>query len=132
MAHILIIDDDPAVLRLFGDILECARHSVILASDGRKGLRILQEQRPDLVVTDIMMPEMDGMEVLQEISTNHASLPVIAISGGMRSSTADFVSRALQLGACRVLEKPIAVQAFLVAVNEVLGANGEKMTQSSS
>ncbi len=120
MADILILDDDPAVRSVFTQLLESKGHRVRCAQEGREGMKLLREQTPDLLITDILMPEMDGLEVLQYIRQHHAGLPVIAISGGMSISNMNFLPLAERFGACRIFEKPVSLTELSAAVDELL------------
>ena len=120
MAHIQIIDDEPAVKNLFEKFLRDEGYSVSMAADGREGLRMMKNQKPDLLITDIMMPEMDGLEVLQQIRVDFPGLPVIAISGGMRNGTITFLPIAKKLGACCALNKPVKLAELLRTVQNAL------------
>jgi CheY-like chemotaxis protein len=122
MALILVIDDDESVLTLFQQFLESNGYAVALAVNGREGLEQMHRNNPDLIITDIMMPEMDGLEIIREIRALHPELPVIAISGGMRAAPINFLPHAKKFGACRVFEKPVALAELLKAVQELLGA----------
>jgi len=125
MAHILVIDDESFIRSLFGQFLEKSGHSVALAADGREGLQLIKQQKPDLIITDIMMPEMDGLELLMEIRKQHLEIPVIAISGGMKSQPANFLPQAQKFGAQRVFIKPINLAELFNAVNELLSKPSE-------
>ena len=125
MKHILVIDDEAPVLSLFGQLLESAGYSVALASDGREGLRLLKQQKPDLIITDIMMPEMDGLELLMTIRKQYPEIPAIAISGGMKIQPVSFLPQAKKLGAQHVFVKPVELSALLQAVQELLRASAE-------
>jgi CheY-like chemotaxis protein len=120
MAHILVIEDDSAVQTLFGQLLEGEGYTVSHAADGTEGMRLLQQQKTDLIITDIMMPEMDGLEVIQAVQDTHPKLPIIAISGGMRAVPINFLPHAKKFGACRVFEKPVVLADLLTAVRELL------------
>jgi CheY-like chemotaxis protein len=120
MAHILIIDDEPAVLTLFEQFLEGEGYTTELAADGKEGVRLLKQRKPDLIITDIMMPEMDGLEVIREIGQHHTDIPVIATSGGMKGGLMNFLPHAKRFGACRIFEKPVSLAALLAAVKELL------------
>jgi len=122
MALILIVDDDPTLRTLFEQYLTNSGYSVALAADGREGLDLMRQQKPDLIITDIMMPEMDGLEIIREIRAHHPELPVIAISGGMRAAPINFLPHAKKFGACHVFEKPVALAELLKVVQELLGA----------
>jgi CheY-like chemotaxis protein len=120
MAHILIIDDDETIQSVFQRVLAGKGYDVSLASDGRKGLRLLEEQAVDLVVTDIMMPETDGLEVVMAIRGKGGNIPVIAMSGGMHAMPMDFLPMAKKFGASKVLYKPIELEDLLAAIEELL------------
>lgn len=122
MANILIIEDDLSVQQMFNQYLESKGFTVFCASEGREGMRLMQQQKIDLIITDIMMPEMDGLEVIQEIRKHHSGLPIIAISGGMRDVPINFLPHAKKFGACRVFEKPIPLNTLFTAVQDLLSA----------
>lgn len=121
MAHILIIDDDPATLRLFRQFLENAGYSIDVAANGHEGLSAMKKRFPDLVITDVMMPEMDGLEILQEIRENRPETPVIAISGGIRGAPLNFLLDAATPGTGCMLQKPVVLTDLLRTVRELLG-----------
>ncbi len=125
MKHILVIDDEAPVLSLFGQFLESAGYSVALAPDGQTGLRLLKQQKPDLIITDIMMPEMDGLELLMKTQKQYPEIPVIAISGGMKMRPASFLPQAKKFGARRVFIKPVELSELFDAVQKLLGESAE-------
>ena len=120
MARILIIDDDESIRSVFQRFLSGNGYEVDVAADGRKGLRSLEQNPVDLVITDIMMPETDGLEVIMAICGKSAEVPVIAMSGGMHAMPMDFLPMAKKFGACKVLYKPIELEELLAAVEETL------------
>jgi DNA-binding NtrC family response regulator len=117
---ILIIDDDAAVSRTLSLILARAGHQVPTASRGRKGLALLTDSDFDLVLTDIIMPELDGIEAIRKIRADHPGLRVIAMSGGGQIDKADFLHMAEALGADGVLEKPVRSERLLELVTSVM------------
>lgn len=120
MADILLIDDDDSVRRVLRRLLEREGHEVRDAADGAAGLRLLGERRPDVVLTDVYMPEMDGIELLMGIQEAEPELPVIVVSGGGFAS-ADFVLEdAAQLGADAILSKPFERAVVLDTIRRVL------------
>ncbi|QBG47660.1 response regulator [Verrucomicrobia bacterium S94] len=121
MARILIIDDDETIRSVFKRFLCGKGYDVIVAADGRQGLRLVEESPVDLVITDIMMPETDGLEVVMAIRGKEADIPVIAISGGMHAMPMDFLPMAKKFGACDVLYKPVELDDLLGAVEKALG-----------
>jgi CheY-like chemotaxis protein len=121
MARILIIDDDEAIRRLFARFLEGKGYHVDCASNGREGLKMLEAEHPALVITDIMMPETDGLEVVMSVCGKEPPIPVIAISGGMNAMPMDFLPMAKKFGAHKVLYKPVDLDDLLDAVVGMLG-----------
>lgn len=119
---ILIIDDDESIRSVFSRFLSGKGYKVDCAANGRKGLRLIEEEPPDLVVTDIMMPETDGLEVVMAIRDKAFDIPVIAISGGMHAAPMDFLPLAKKFGARKVLYKPVELKDLQSAIEEVLGA----------
>lgn len=122
MAHILIIDDDIAIQKVFTQLLESEGHEIALATNGKDGLARMKELEPDLIITDIMMPEMDGLEIVTYIRDHYPNLPVIAISGGMQMAAMNFLPLAEKFGACRVFEKPVSLIKLRETVNELLNS----------
>ena len=120
MANILVIDDDATIQLVFSQFLTSLGHEIMQAENGKKGMSMIQETRPDLVITDIMMPEMDGLEILMQLRSTHDSVPVIAISGGMRSLPVNFLQQAKLFGARYVFEKPVPLDVLRNAVTELL------------
>lgn len=107
MSRILIMDDDPYIRTVFKRYLEGKGYEVEVAEDGNEGLKCVKRTLPDLVVTDVMMPEKDGLEVVLELRKICPDVPVIAISGGMRIAPMDFLPMVKKFGARCVLYKPI-------------------------
>ncbi len=121
MANILIIDDDASIRALLTAILEDENHELREADDGRKGLRMFQEQPADLVITDVLMPEKDGVELIMELKEIDPEAKIIAMSGGGRGLDATFNLRMAQdFGAQRLMVKPFSATEALEAVDEVL------------
>src|SRR5690242_13143113 len=96
---ILLIDDDPLVRAAIRAMLEDAGYTVRSVGDGRAGMKAFRKKRPDLVITDIIMPEREGLETIIEMRTLWPEGPIIAISGGGRDGNADFLQMAERLGA---------------------------------
>jgi DNA-binding NtrC family response regulator len=119
MADILIIDDDRQMRRLLTRILTGAGHSVREAENGRDGVARFQEQRSALVITDIVMPDMEGIETIVSLRRDDAMLPIIAISG---SSDPVYLRAASGLGATASLEKPFHAARLLALIDGLLGA----------
>jgi two-component system, chemotaxis family, chemotaxis protein CheY len=118
MALILVIDDAATVRQLVGQILTGAKHSVIEAEDGDVGLVLFADKRPTLVITDLFMPNREGIETIQEIRRLHPGAKIIAMSA---SATGKFyLGAAKKLGADAVLEKPFEASHLLKLVDRLL------------
>jgi YesN/AraC family two-component response regulator len=130
MARILLIDDDDSVRTVLRLILNQFGHFVIEARNGREGMEIFMHANADLVITDIVMPEKEGLEVVKEMRRMIPASKIIAISGGGRVNPTDYLRMAKFLGAAKVLAKPISSDALIGAINEVLRPVGEAPTQS--
>lgn len=120
MAKILIIDDEPHVRESLGAVLAAAGYEVCLAADGLQGLGRHAEFRPDIVITDIIMPQMEGIGTISELRRRDPTLPIIAMSGGNSFGGLSYLQAAWNLGARRTLTKPIAPAELLAAIRELL------------
>lgn len=114
MATILVIDDQEPIRILLRLALEGAGHEVLEASNGRLGLELYRTRAPDLIITDIVMPEMDGLELLLELTRTFLNVKVIAISGGLEGDGPLRVAKLL--GARQTFKKPLDMDALLRAV----------------
>ena len=114
MATILVIDDQEPVRSLLRLVLEGAGHDVLEASNGRLGLELYQKRSADLIITDIFMPEMNGLELMLELTRNFLNVKVIAMSGGLEGEGA--LTAAKLLGARQTFQKPLDVEELLSAV----------------
>jgi len=124
MTRILVIDDDAEVLQLLKRILNKAGHEVVVAANGKIGVELYRQEKPDLIITDMIMPEMEGAETIIMIRSECLDAKIIAISGGSEtigSSTCLSVGKVA--GAARTLCKPLTQQEVLNAVREVLDSN---------
>lgn len=117
MARILVIDDEELVRLTVSQILARDGHTIAEAEDGAKGLAALRQSTADLVITDILMPNKEGMETIVELRQAYPKLKIIAMSGGGRSSYSNFLKVAEKLGADVILGKPFASQELRNAVN---------------
>jgi DNA-binding NtrC family response regulator len=120
MARILLIDDDEAVRGPTARILELMGHEVLTAEHGEAGLRVWRERGADLVITDVCMPGMNGLEVIVELRAFAPDLALLAMSGGLESRRLDLLGTAAQAGAIRALPKPFTIQELRSAVGELL------------
>jgi CheY-like chemotaxis protein len=124
MARVLAIDDDGAICATVSVILERAGHQVVTAQDGRRGLAVLDAGQFDLLLIDIFMPEMDGLETIRVLRRSKPSLPIIVMSGAMvdRETTPDYLSFGTKLGAIESLRKPFKPAALVEAVDRCLAS----------
>jgi CheY-like chemotaxis protein len=120
MARILLVDDDDQLRTVLALVLERAGHTVTAAPDGARGLAAYRAAPADLVVTDLVMPEKEGIETIMELRAEFPDVRVIAISGGGRHLGTDYLQLASRLGAKRVLSKPFTNQEILTAIDDVL------------
>lgn len=120
MSKILVLDDEPSILLMIRKMLEKAGYEVIVASNGRDGMKLFEREKPDMVITDIIMPEKEGLETIFELRRMHPDLKIIAISGGGRISPDGYLPGAKLLGANMVFQKPLVQKEFLNAVASLL------------
>lgn len=126
MAKILVFDDEPSILLMLKKMLEKEGHEVDLALNGRDGMELFEKNIPDLVITDIIMPEKEGLETILELRKKHPSLKIIAISGGGRIGPEGYLPSAKHLGANMVFQKPLVPKEFVAAVAILLNENDGK------
>ena len=119
MAKILIVDDDAAVRAILAQVLKAAGHQVFSATNGKEGLWHFGAIQPDLIITDLFMPEKEGLETITELRKKFPQIGILAMSGGNIASTA-MLSVAAHLGASCTLEKPFDKDTLLAAVQRTL------------
>lgn len=122
MKHILIIDDDEQVRSLLARSMEMAGCAAMTAADGREGQRLLEQHPFDLVITDLIMPEKEGMETISHVRRHFPGVKIIAISGGGRIGPETYLPAALDLGADLAFAKPFSVDELVAAVRVLLGS----------
>jgi CheY-like chemotaxis protein len=122
MARILVIDDMAGVRRAVCSVLNKAGHSVTEADNGATGLQLAAEQEFDLIITDIVMPGIDGTEVIMALAARPGSPPIIAMSGGGAHLTSEEALRLAKQTADGALAKPFSGKELTAAVNELLAA----------
>lgn len=120
MARILVMDDEELARFTLREILEADGHEVTEAENGKEGVAYQKANAFDLIVTDIIMPEKEGVETIIELKRDYPDLKIIAISGGGRTRNLDFLTLAEQYGAERVLAKPFSEDELLECVNGCL------------
>jgi DNA-binding response OmpR family regulator len=120
--RILVIDDDPDVRRSLGKMLTRAGYEVVAAADGAAGVELQHREPADVIITDIFMPGLDGLQTIRQLKKEGSGVKVIAISGGDRTGTVDLKEHAQLMGAFKVLAKPFEMDDVLAAVKAALGA----------
>jgi CheY-like chemotaxis protein len=119
MNSVLIIEDDEFVQKMLKQTFERAGYQVATASNGRIGLKLCQGNLFDVVITDLIMPEMEGIETISKLRAGNPNVPVIAISGGGRNKANGYLEIAKKLGAKKTFTKPVDRQKLLATVKEL-------------
>jgi len=120
MKRILIVEDEAGLRGLMCQALERCGYGVQGAGDGRAALALFQQQPADLVITDILMPEVEGLETIVSLRKQRPNLKIIAISGGGYYAGHDYLPVAQALGAARTLSKPFTCEELEAAVRSLL------------
>lgn len=121
MAKILIVDDEPQLRVMLTHMLEMDEHDVVEAVNGVDGVRMYRECQPDLVITDLVMPEQNGIDMLLELKKESPNVKILAISGGGGiTGSFDYLPIAKLIGARQVLKKPFGVDELREAVSTVM------------
>ncbi|MCO6429879.1 MAG: UDP-3-O-[3-hydroxymyristoyl] N-acetylglucosamine deacetylase [Deltaproteobacteria bacterium] len=126
---VLVIDDEGSIRRTLEGVLSDEGFTTLLAENGEEGIRILNEIRPSLVVLDIWMPGLDGIETLKRIKQLHPNIPVIMISGHATIATAITATR---LGAADFVEKPLDLHSFIKTIRKALALEGDAVTETDA
>ena len=122
MTKILLVDDDDAFAEMLGKALTSFGYEVLRAGDGRAALRLYDPQTVGLVLTDLLMPDMEGVELIIALRQRHPAVKVIAMSGGGRNQPDAYLKIAHQVGAVKTLAKPFPLATLRVTVAECLAA----------
>ena len=125
MARILVIDDEPDMRVLLEQTLKAAGHEVILAADGREGVERYCTRPADQVITDLYMPNQEGLETIAELRRRFPEVAIIAMSG--KAAALTMLSIAQKFGAIGILHKPFLTEELIAAVGKALG--GKSPTQ---
>ena len=121
MARVLIVEDDELVRSMLKTTLEREGYEVMEASDGEKGIRLMKKNPAHLVITDIIMPDKEGIETIIELKRIFPGIKIVAISGGGRIGPETYLDMAEKFGAMRTFVKPIDRKELLKAVKELIG-----------
>lgn len=120
MSTVLLIDDEKSILEVMGSSLGKAGYTVLSAGNGEKGLELLRSESVDAVVTDIIMPEKEGIETIIEIRAMAKDIPILAISGGGRTRQMHLLEMSRNFGADRVLQKPFKPSDLIAELDDLL------------
>ncbi len=120
MKKILIIDDEPHILLMLKKMLERYSYEIDMAMNGVEGIELFKTSKPDLVITDIIMPEKEGLETIREMKRINSDLKIIAMSGGGKVSADSYLKIAGIFGASISIAKPFSMKDMLGAVQELL------------
>lgn len=120
MAKILLVEDEAFLRKIVRDILIQESHQVMTANNGQEALEIQPSSQFDLVITDLIMPEKEGIEMIVELKRMAPALKIIAMSGGGRNNPTDYLALAKGLGASQTLAKPFTREELLGVVNYTL------------
>ena len=132
MAKIVIVDDNTKLRQRMQEALTSQGHTVVTAQDGNEGIRLIRSAAPDLVVSDIFMPDMDGIELIREIQASPDAPLVLAISAGSGLMDLCLLGDARHLGASGVLAKPFRREDLLDAVDALLAQGGAAESDGST
>ena len=119
MVRVLVIDDNPDIRLTLQWLLESEGFTVVVAANGAEGLRLQKRQPADILVTDVFMPEQDGIETLWKFREEFPEVPIIVMSGGSAARGTDYLAVARQLGARSTLAKPLNPQELLDVVRRL-------------
>jgi DNA-binding response OmpR family regulator len=119
--RILIIDDDEQMRDLLYKAMQWAGFEVMAAENGRQGQQLFEELPADLIITDLIMPEQEGLETIRILKLNDPAVKIIAISGGGRIGPEAYLPAAKELGADRVFSKPFDIKELVTTVQKLLG-----------
>jgi CheY-like chemotaxis protein len=125
MCRVLIIEDNEILREVVQRMLVVAGHEVQAAEDGRAGLKAYRRQPSDVVITDIVMPDTEGLETIRELCRIDAAVKIIAMSGGGLGASANYLELARQFGARWTLSKPFSADELRNAVTEATTERGD-------
>ena len=119
LMRVLVVDDNPDLRSFVKIVLERAGFEAEVAADGRRALNLQRERPADVLVTDIFMPEPDGLELIQHFKSRFPGIKIVAISGGGKAGKADYLYVAAEIGAEAVLRKPFSTEALIRTLQEL-------------
>ena len=120
---ILVIDDEPGIRCLIAHVLQIDGHQVLTAPNGISGLRLMRREQPDMVITDILMPDQDGLGIIRSVRQESPEVKILAISGGGTVGGVDLLIAAKRLGADATLAKPFMPEQVFESVKGLASAS---------
>ena len=121
MANILLVDDEPLIIETLSNAITRKGHAVVTATNGVEAMEKFREGQFDLVITDIIMPDKEGIELIMEMNRHTPGVKIVAISGGGRTGNVEFLKMAKKLGAIAAIKKPIRLSEFDSVLSQSLG-----------
>lgn len=118
--HILVVDDDDMMREFVKELLTVHDFKITEAANGKSGLQEFRENTPDLVITDIIMPEMEGISFIRELRAYNKDVPIIAMTGNVHGRMEEFLDISSKLGADEILRKPIKANEFIEAIEKLI------------
>lgn len=118
--HILVVDDDEMMREYMKELLQLNDFIITEAENGKAGLKAFREASPDLVVTDIIMPEMEGITFIKEMRSHNKNIPIIAMTGNVHGRDDEYLGISSKLGADEVLKKPVKADDFIETINRLI------------
>lgn len=120
-ARILVVDDEVPIRFVIKHVLVAAGYDVSTASDGDEAIKLATDETFDLILSDLVMPGKDGIEMILSLRASQPGTPIIAMSGGLKQGVQSFLPLAKKLGACRTLSKPFDQASLLNVIEEEIG-----------
>lgn len=118
--HILVVDDDEMLRTFVKELLSAHQYVITEAANGKDGLKQFRDDTPDLVITDIIMPEMEGITFIRALRDINKDIPIIAMTGNVHGRMEEYLGISSQLGADAVLRKPVKSQEFLETIEKLI------------
>ncbi|MDQ6787931.1 MAG: response regulator [Acidobacteriota bacterium] len=120
MVNILLVEDEEQLRSMLKEVLQGAGHEVREAENGKVAMNLFARQPADLVITDLIMPEKEGLEIIRELKRSNLNVKIIAISGGGRNDAQDYLELARRFGADHILAKPFSNREILDVVDKLV------------
>ena len=118
--HILVVDDDEMIRAFVKELLQINEFKITEAANGKLGLKEFRENTPDLVITDIVMPEMEGISFIRELRNHNKDIPIIAMTGNIHGRMEEYLDISSKIGADEVLRKPVKSEDIINTINRLI------------